>query len=114
MQNPVRLSDLSEPQPDVTVLRPRDDFYAGELPGPADVLLAIEVADTSLALDREVKVPLYARAGVAEVWVVDLDGEAVDTFGDPGPEGYATHRAAHRGDTLEAAGVSITVDDIVG
>ena len=66
-QNPIRLDQSSEPQPDVTVLRHRADFYAdGERPGPADVLLLVEVADSSLRYDRTVKLPLYARAGIAE------------------------------------------------
>ena len=114
VQNPVRVSDLSEPQPDLAVLRARDDFYAEQLPGPADVLLLIEVADTSLAFDRHVKVPLYARAGVPEVWVVDLDGEVVEVFRGPGPEGYADAARAGRHESLAAAGVSVTAAEILG
>jgi Uma2 family endonuclease len=72
-QNPVQLGDASLPQPDVALLRRRDDFYASAYPRPADVLLLVEVADTSLAYDRDVKVPLYAQAGIAEVWIVDLN-----------------------------------------
>lgn len=113
-QDPVRLSDLSEPQPDVSVLRRRDDFYAAGHPAADDVLLLIEVADTSLAFDRDVKAPLYARAGVCEVWVVDLDGETVDVFHDPAQTGYAAHHRAGRGETLEAAGMTVTVDEILG
>ena len=113
-QNPVELSDLSEPQPDLAVLRRRDDFYAGELPGPADVLLLIEVADTSLAFDRAVKVPLYARAGIPEVWVIDLEGETVEVFRGPGPDTYAEATLARRGHPLDAAGVTVTVDEILG
>lgn len=71
-QNPVRLDRMSEPQPDFTVLRPRADGYRNGMPGPTDVLLLIEVADSSLRFDRAVKLPLYARAGIAEVWIIDL------------------------------------------
>jgi Uma2 family endonuclease len=74
VQNPVRLGGYSEPQPDLALLRPRADFYTSSHPGPEDVLLAVEVAETSAAVDREVKVPLYARFGVPEVWLVDLAG----------------------------------------
>ncbi len=70
VQNPVRLDEHSEPQPDLTVLRMRD--YRESLPVPEDVLLLIEVSDTTLAYDRGVKLPLYARSGIREVWIVDL------------------------------------------
>jgi Uma2 family endonuclease len=80
VQNPVRLGEHGEPQPDLAVIRARD--YKGSLPGPEDVMLLIEVADTSLSYDREVKLPLYARAGIAEAWLVDLSEEVVD--GEPG------------------------------
>jgi hypothetical protein len=71
--SPVRLSQRSEPQPDVLLLKPRADEYCNSHPTPADVLLLVEVADSSARLDREVKVPLYARHAIAELWVVDLD-----------------------------------------
>lgn len=77
-QNPVQVGHWSEPQPDIAVLRPRPDFYAERLGEPADVLLLVEVADTSGAYDRSVKVPLYLAAGVPEVWVVDVAGAVVD------------------------------------
>jgi Uma2 family endonuclease len=81
VQNPVRLNEYNEPQPDLTVIRPRD--YLESLPKPEDVLLLIEVSDTTLAYDRGVKLPLYARAGIREVWIVDLLGETqlVEEFG---------------------------------
>lgn len=88
-QNPVRLEDLSQPQPDVTILAERADFYADGHPRPEDVLLLIEVAETSLAYDREVKLPIYARSGVLEVWLVDLNGGAVEVCRQPTPNGYA-------------------------
>ena len=72
-QNPVRLDEHWEPQPDVAVPRAGNRYRAGELSEPEDILLIIEVADTSLAYDRSVKLPLYARAGIAEVWLVDLN-----------------------------------------
>lgn len=88
VQDPIVLDDESEPQPDLAVLRPRADFYKSSHPGPADVLLLIEVADSSLRYDRLIKVPLYARHGIAEVWLVDLDGRRVSRYTEPGPQGY--------------------------
>ncbi len=88
-QDPVVLGDISEPQPDLTLLRPSPDFYASEHPRPGDILLLIEVADTSLAYDREVKVPIYARYGVPEVWVADLGGAAVEVYRQPVADGYS-------------------------
>jgi Uma2 family endonuclease len=88
VQGSVRLSELSEPEPDLVLLRRRADFYANADASPADVLLVVEVADTSLRYDRDVKVPLYARAGIPEVWLVDLNGATVTVYRDPGPQGY--------------------------
>ena len=75
VQGPVRLAEDSEPQPDVTLLRLRDDFYATAHPGPEDVILLVEVSDSSIEYDREVKLPHYARQVIPEVWIVDLDKE---------------------------------------
>ena len=88
-QDPVVLGDLSEPQPDLALLRPSPSFYADEHPRAEDVLLLIEVADTSLTYDREVKVPTYARHGVPEVWIADLGGAAVEFYREPTADGYA-------------------------
>jgi Uma2 family endonuclease len=73
-QNPVRLGEYSEPIPDVSVVRCREDFYAGGHPGPEDVVLLVEVADTTLEYDLGRKARLYARAGISEYWIVDLTG----------------------------------------
>jgi Uma2 family endonuclease len=74
-QGVVRLDRASEPQPDLALLVPRADFYRRAHPSPADVLLLIEVSDSTLRYDRDVKVPLYARHGIPEVWIVDLPNE---------------------------------------
>ena len=89
VQSPVELSDRSEPEPDLTLLRPRADFYRRAQPGPGDVLLAIEVADSTLARDRDVKRPLYARHGIPECWIVDVGGEYVLACRGPAGDGYA-------------------------
>ena len=80
VQNPIRLDKFNQPQPDLAVLAPRDDFYTPALPGPADVLLVVEVADSSVTYDRTVKLPLYARFGIPEYWVVDLRARVLDVF----------------------------------
>jgi Uma2 family endonuclease len=82
-QNPLRLDDISEPEPDIVILRPRADFYTTAHPGPADVLLVIEVADSSLAYDLGTKVPLYARHGIPEVWVIDAATRQTSVFRRP-------------------------------
>jgi Uma2 family endonuclease len=73
VQDPLRLGDHDEPQPDLALLRPRADYYAAATPTAADTLLVVEVAQSSAAYDRDVKLPLYAQHGVPEVWLVDLD-----------------------------------------
>lgn len=114
VQGSVRMSDLSEPEPDIAVLVPRADFYADAHPGPAEVMLVVEVADTTVGWDRGVKIPMYGRAGVAEAWVVDLNTGTIEMWTEPGPDGYAATRRAGRGDELGVAGVTVTVDEILG
>ena len=88
VQNPLRLTDDSEPQPDLMLLRPRADYYAQAHPQPSDVLLLVEVSDTTSRIDREIKVPMYAAAGVAEVWVIDLDQNLVHLLRQPAQDRY--------------------------
>lgn len=88
IQNPIRLNDQSEPQPDIVLLKTRTDFYEKAHPTPDDVLLVIEVADTTVEFDRETKLPLYAKAGIPEVWIVDLTQRRVETYRQPSPRGY--------------------------
>ena len=115
-QNPLRLDQYSEPQPDVALLRWRRDFYADSEPGPDDVLLVIEVAETSLLYDRNVKISLYARAGTCEVWLVDLNGESVTIHREPGPQGYrhvAVVQGSHLLNPLAFPDMVLTVDQIL-
>ena len=117
VQNPVRLSDLSEPVPDVCLLRPRADFYRGSHPGPEDVLLLVEVADTTAAFDRRVKLPLYARAGIREYWIVDLGAGIVDVHRGPVSEGYAERTELRPVDRVAPAALpdaALNVSDILG
>src|SRR4051812_8521708 len=101
-QNPVRLNDFSEPQPDVALLRWRDDFYRNSHPTPEDVLLIIEVADSTVESDRSYKVPLYAKAGIAEVWLVNLPEEQIELFASPVNDEYQIIRIFKRGDVAES------------
>ena len=89
VQDPIHLDDSSEPQPDIALLKPRPDYYAAAHPGPADTLLIVEVAESSLAYDLGVKVSLYARHGIPEVWVIDATTRNTYRFRGPRPEGYA-------------------------
>ena len=88
VQNPVALDVHSEPQPDMVLLKPRPDFYASAHPGPEDVLLLIEVSDSTLRYDRDIKVPLYAKAGIPEVWLLDVTGQRLEIYRRPSLEGY--------------------------
>ena len=117
VQSPVRLGERSEPQPDVALLRPRDDYYASGHPAAADVLLVVEVAESSAEYDRQVKVPLYGRHGVAEVWLVDLERGQVEVYRRPGGEGYGEVRTLGRGEGLSPLAfpdLTLAVDDILG
>jgi Uma2 family endonuclease len=88
IQNPIVLLPRSEPQPDITVLKPRADDYEHSVPAAADVLLVVEVADTTLRYDREIKLPLYARHDIPEVWLVDLHNDCVIVHRGPSAESY--------------------------
>jgi Uma2 family endonuclease len=98
VQDPVVLDDWSEPQPDVWLAKYRADFYAGH-PTPADLLLVVEVADTSLGKDRRIKIPMYAAAGVPEVWLADLIANLLHVFRDPHAGEYRDIREWNRGET---------------
>jgi len=93
IQSPLRLSEYSEPQPDLSVLRARDDFYAARHPTAADVVFVVEVADSSLLYDQRTKFPLYARSGVAEAWLVDLVNYVVEVH--TSPRGGAYEKVEH-------------------
>jgi len=92
VQMPVRLDTHSEPQPDLMLLRRRADFYASGHPEPEDVLLIIEVADASLAYDRDTKMPLYARHGIPEAWLIDVENKHMAIYREP--EGGPTAKSS--------------------
>ena len=99
-QNPILLSDYSQPQPDLAILKWRDDFYASALPTPDDILLIIEVADSTIAYDREVKSPLYAANGIPEMWLFDVNQQIIEGYSQPSPSGYKRIQCYKQGETL--------------
>jgi len=117
VQNPVVLDLHDEPQPDLVLLRFRADGYQAALPRPDDVLLVIEVADTTPAYDRNIKAPLYATAGIAEYWLVNLAGGAIEIHRGPRVDRYADVRPAGRGTTtspLAFPELELQTDTILG
>ena len=117
VQSPVTLGSRTEPEPDIALLQLPIERYQQTHPRPADLLLVIEVADTSADYNREVKIPLYARAGIPETWLVNIPSERIETYRNPGPEGYGDVRTAGRGDRLTPLlldEVTLGVDDILG
>jgi Uma2 family endonuclease len=117
-QNPLLMPrHESEPQPDVILLDHRADFYASALPEPRDVRLLVEVADSSLAYDRHTKIPLYALAGVEEVWIVDVDHRRVEIHRGPGARRFRDVRTAgpdERFAPLAFPDVDLTLADLLG
>ena len=116
VQNPVLLSRQTELYPDIALLKRRPDFYSQSLPQPGDVLLVVEVAETTGDYDRRIKVPRYARAGVPEVWVVDLRDRAIDVYRRAVGDEYREQRRVGLGESLVIPGVPdrrIAVDEVL-
>ena len=116
-QNPIRLSDDSEPEPDVALLEPRADYYSSSRATPGDVLLLIEVADSTLARDKFLKLPLYAEGGITEYWIVNLVEDVVQTYSRPAKGSYSKVNQYQRGETLSPEAfpnLIIKVDEIIG
>jgi Uma2 family endonuclease len=117
VQGSIRLDRHSEPQPDLVILKYRPDFYAQVHAGPQDVLWLIEVGDTSVDFDRAVKLALYARAGIAEVWLVNLPEERLEVYRTPQGSAYRDVTHLHRGDRIAPAAFSdliLAIGDILG
>lgn len=116
VQSPLVITDDTEPEPDLCLLKPRADFYASEHPGPQDVLLLIEVADSSLRYDREVKVPLYALAGLRELWLLSLPDNSLEVHREPSPKGYRSLQRLSPGATISPLAfpdISLAVADLL-
>ncbi|MBD2435989.1 Uma2 family endonuclease [Nostoc sp. FACHB-110] len=116
-QNPIALNNNSQPQPDVALLKLRDDFYETAHPQPQDIFLLIEVADSTVMYDREAKIPLYAEANIIEVWLIDINEQMVEVYQQPTAAGYQLMQQLTRGQTLSIPAftdVSISVNQIFG
>ncbi|MEB3339980.1 Uma2 family endonuclease [Okeania sp.] len=117
VQNPIRLNNQNELQPDLSLLQERDDFYEGKYPQPEDVFLLIEVADSSIKYDRETKMPLYAKNGISEVWLIDINQQLVEVYRQPQGNSYQNVQQFFQGDilTIEAFNdINLAVDKILG
>jgi Uma2 family endonuclease len=116
-QNPVQLNDFSEPVPDVALLRRRGDFYAQSKPMPEDVFLIIEVSDSTINYDRKVKAPLYARAGIPEMWLVNLPEELIEVYTRSADGTYQETRLVRRGESIPVetiGGLTVEADAVLG
>jgi Uma2 family endonuclease len=116
VQNPVHLDEYSEPQPDLVVLSPREDDYTRSHPMPEDVLLVIEVADTTADYDRDVKIRAYARAGIAEAWLIDLAAGWLEAYREPSSAGYKLLRKVLPGERVSPQAfpdIALAVSDII-
>ena len=117
VQNPIILNNLSEPEPDIALLQPRADFYESGHPQPQDIFLLIEVADSSLEYDRDVKIPLYASSGITEVWLVDIYEQVIIVYRYPSENGYSDIQKLSRGEKMSIQAfseINLVVDDILG
>lgn len=117
IQNPINLSMRSQPEPDIALLRPRSDFYAEGHPAPEDVLLVVEVADSSLNYDQETKLPLYAAANIGEVWIVSVENGWIDCYRHATPTGYRLRERFFPGDVIQPdafTDIEIAVNFVLG
>jgi Uma2 family endonuclease len=107
-QNAIQLDDYTEPQPDLAVLRPKEDDYEQQLPRPDDIFFLIEISDTTVAYDREVKLPRYAAAHIAEVWIIDVANQTIDQYTQLFEGRYTSVKKHFRGMSIQ----SVTVPKI--
>jgi len=117
VQNPSSIDDYSEPVPDVSLLKPRPDFYSGSHPLPSDVLLLVEISHTTLRFDTKIKAPLYAEAGIAEYWVLNIPENVVEVRTEPVNGRYTRLETFRPGESVSPVafpGITFQVDDILG
>ena len=114
-QNPIVLGDFSEPEPDIVLAKPPRENYLEKHPTPADILLVMEISDTTLAYDREDKALAYSRSGIGQYLLLNLQNETLEDYREPGADGYGFKRTLRKGDILTLAAFSeieIKVDDL--
>ena len=116
-QNPTVVDKFSEPQPDIMLLVPRADFYSSRHPGPEDIVLLIEVSDTTLAYDRGRKLRKYAESSIAEFWIVNLKKMTIEQYREPSSTKYEAARIFNRGEKITVAAfpdVPFAVEELIG
>lgn len=117
IQDPIHIDNYNEPEPDVVLLAPRDDFYAEGHPTPQDILLLIEVSDSTVEYDRVIKKTLYAEAGIVEFWLVNLKDETIEVYTQPKNGGYYSARILESGESVKATAIenlTLAVEEILG
>lgn len=117
IQDPIQIKDFSEPEPDILLLKQREDFYYNQLPQPEDVFLLIEVADSTLDFDKNVKLPIYSEAGIKEYWIVDINNNQILIHSIPEGKLYKNIKIATASDHVNCSSfpnISIAVKDILG
>ena len=117
VQNPIRIDDYNAPEPDISLLRPREDFYRKSLPAPQDALLLIEVSDSTVEYDRDIKKTLYAEAGIAEFWLISLKENTVERYSSPKNGSYRLAEILESGETIKAGTIEnleLKIDEILG
>ncbi len=117
VQDPIHLGEYSEPQPDMVLLKPRVDFYATSHPTPKDVLLVIEIADSTLETDRRLKIPAYAQAGIPEAWLIDLVNDRIEVHSKPLNGVYQEVRIILRGQKINSTALPklrLKADEVLG
>ncbi len=117
IQNPIHIDEYNEPEPDIALLKPRNDFYAERHPLPEDILLLIEVSDSTLKYDREIKKTLYAEAGILEFWLINLTENTIECHSLPKNGGYRLIKTVGIGETINSIlieNLTLTVDEILG
>lgn len=117
VQDPITLDEFNEPQPDIALLTRREDFYGGKRPMAEDVLLLIEVSDSTLDYDRNRKIPLYAKHEIPEVWLINLLKGTIEIHSQPGDYSFNIVKIFRRGETVQSEtlpDLSLEVDKILG
>jgi Uma2 family endonuclease len=117
VQNPICLDNKSEPQPDIALVKRRADFYEESLPNTQDIFLLVEVADSTVDYDRDVKVPNYARSGIQEVWLWELEVNCLEVYREPAANGYTSMQKFERGEMVSPLAFpefELSIDLILG
>lgn len=117
IQDPIHVDEYNEPEPDIALLKPREDFYTENYPLPEDVLLLVEVSDSTVEFDREVKKNLYAEAGIAEFWLVNLKENTLEVYSQPKNGTYRLAQILEKGETVKSntiENLSLDVEQILG